>query len=78
MAQVPPAHPATAPPPLQSDASILIHEELTEFEKELLPAWLDRDPAADQPNYLGIIMSLLPAALLALFAFFAFVLISAR
>jgi hypothetical protein len=39
-----------------------------ESEHRWRPGWLDHDPAADEPNYPGYIMSMLPAALIALLA----------
>jgi len=47
-----------------------IHAEQTELEKALFP-WNARDPAADEPNYLGYIMVLMPVALLVTLAVMA-------
>ncbi|MDB5976686.1 MAG: hypothetical protein JWR07_3446 [Nevskia sp.] len=38
MTRSPPAHPAKASIPVHSDASAIVHQEQTEFEKNLLPA----------------------------------------
>ena len=65
---------ARAPARGRSDAPPVVHQEQTELERQLLPSWLDHDPAADEPNYLGYIMSILPAALIALLAFLAIIL----
>ena len=40
------------------------HFSQTPLEKLVLPSWVDHDPAADEPNYLGYVMSGLPAALI--------------
>ena len=44
------------------------------FENRWRPAQLDNDPAVNEPNYLGYVMSMLPAALIALLALVAIVL----
>jgi hypothetical protein len=36
--------------------------------------WLEQDPAGDEPNYLGYIMAILPAALIAFLAVLALIL----
>lgn len=74
MTQASSARVAVSPAKSNSGASTAIHEEQTELEKALLPSWLDHDPAADEPNYLGYIMSILPALLIALLALAAIVL----
>ena len=74
MTQASSARVAVSPATSNSGASTAIHEEQTELEKTLLPSWLDHDPAADEPNYLGYIMSILPALLIALLALAAIVL----
>lgn len=50
------------------------HAVQSGFEREVLPAWLDKDPAADEPNYLGYILSVMPAATIFVFAGLAFLL----
>jgi len=46
------------------------HEEQLELEKAVFP-WNARDPAADEPNYLGRMMAMMPVALLATLALMA-------
>ncbi|MDE0853974.1 MAG: hypothetical protein OSA97_06090 [Nevskia sp.] len=46
-----------------------VRQTQSDLERQLLPGWLDKDPAADQPNYLGYIMSVLPALLVAVLCF---------
>lgn len=53
------------------------HPALSELEKMVFPAWLDKDPATGGPSYLGYVALLLIAAVIIQFVLMAIIVATA-